>query len=269
MKTLLAAVVVIGLAAVAGAVIVGTRVFDGTVVKEPYERGIAWDEERRRQAASGLQVRVVESSFITGENEIVLLVLDRNGNPFPEQELLVQVSRPASTTHDRAYRALRQDDGSFRASVDLPLRGRWDLVVVVEGGEGSLRFSGSVYAGEKEPGPNSSCDLDAGPCAAELEGSGMEVAFDVGPKPLRTMVPLEFTVATGGEVNGSGEDVFVDLTMPGMFMGENTVRLEPAGERLWKGRGVIVKCPSGGKIWRAVVSVPGRGNAAFTFEVDR
>jgi len=269
MKILLAAVVVIGLAAVTGAVIVGTRVFDGTVVKDPYERGIAWDEDHERQAASGLQVSVVESSFVTGENEVALLVLDGSGKPFAGEAVSVEASRPASSAHDRTYRAIRRDDGTYRTLVDLPLRGQWDFTVVIEGGEGSLRFRRSIYAGERETGQRSSCDLDAGPCMAVMEETGEEVAFDITPKPLRTMVPLQFTVGVGGEDDDAAGDVIVVLSMPGMFMGENTVRLGSAGERLWKGKGVIVRCPSGGKIWQAMVSVPGRGSAAFTFEVDR
>jgi len=269
MKTLLAVIVVIGLAAVAGAVIVGTRVFDGTVVKEPYERGIAWDVERERQAASGLQVSVVEASFVTGENELAVLVLDRNGQPFAGDAVSVEASRPASSAYDRTYRAVRRDDGTFRTLVHLPLRGRWNLTVVVEGKNGSLRFRRSIYAEEKMAGVRSSCDLDAGPCMAVMEETGTEVAFDISPKPLRTMAPLQFTVAVSGEAYDAAGDVIVGLSMPGMFMGENTVRLETAGERLWKGKGVIVRCPSGRKAWQAVVSVPGRGTAAFTFEVEQ
>jgi hypothetical protein len=54
-----------------------------------------------------------------------------------------------------------------------------------------------------------------------------------------------------------------------MYMGENVVRLAPAGEGRWRGRGVIVKCPSGRRAWRATVRVPPLGEAAFDFEADR
>jgi nitrogen fixation protein FixH len=268
MKTLLTAVVVIGLAAVAGAVIVGTRVFDGTVVEDPYERGIAWDEDHARLASSGLRAELVGKSFRTGENLVSLNVFQRE-EPFEGKSVTVEVSRPSSTAHDRTFTALRGMDGVFRAMIDLPLQGNWDLVLVVDGEEDPVRIRRRIYVGAKTPvEPSPPCDLNAGPCVAVLGESGTEVAFDMRPKPLKTMVPLQFTLATGAADFAAG-DVSVDLSMPGMFMGENKVRLEPAGEGLWKGRGAIVRCPSGRNVWRAVVSVPGRGNAAFTFEVDR
>ena len=269
MKTLLASVVIIGLAAVAGAVIVGIRVFDGTVVKEPYERGIAWDEERARLASSGLRVDIIERSFHTGENLISFNVL-RGDTPFEGKSITVQTGRPSSSAHDRTFTASRGLDGVFRTMVDLPLQGRWDLIVVVDGEEGPIHFRRGIYVRAKTPPERPApCDLNAGPCVAVIAPSGTEVVLDITPKPLRTMVPLQFTVALGGESDDTAGDVIVEFTMPGMFMGDNTVRLESAGERLWRGSGVIVRCPSGRKTWQAGISIPGRGNAAFTFEVDR
>ena len=34
-----------------------------------------------------------------------------------------------------------------------------------------------------------------------------------------------------------------------------------------KGQGVIVRCPSGKRIWRATVTLPSIGNVDFTFDV--
>lgn len=268
MRTVLAAVVCIGLAAVAGAVIVGTRVFDGTVVEHPYERGIAWDRERERLAASGLEVDLVERSFRTGENLVTLRILHR-GKPLPEKAVPIEMTRPATTAHDRTFTARRGLDGLFRALVDLPLEGRWDLFVVVDRGNGPFRFRREAYAVKAEKqGSRLPCDLDLGPCVAGLGEAAADLAFDISPKPVKTMAPLEFTVALPAGF-AAVREITVDLTMPGMYMGENTVRLRPSGEGLWKGEGTIVRCPSGRKAWRAEITVPGRGTAAFVFEVDR
>ena len=52
-------------------------------------------------------------------------------------------------------------------------------------------------------------------------------------------------------------------------MGENTVALAPPGEGPSRGRGAIVRCPSGRRLWRATVQVPPLGEVAFDFETDR
>ncbi len=66
-----------------------------------------------------------------------------------------------------------------------------------------------------------------------------------------------------------GADVRISLSMPGMYMGENVVRLAPQAAGVYQGTGVIVRCPSGKTTWQAAVSVR-RGaameTAAFVFE---
>jgi hypothetical protein len=52
----------------------------------------------------------------------------------------------------------------------------------------------------------------------------------------------------------------VAFTMPGMEMGQNRARLEPARDG-WRGSAVLVRCPSGRKGWLAEVSVATRGGA--------
>jgi nitrogen fixation protein FixH len=268
MRILLAAVVAVGLAAVAGAVIVGTRVFDGTVVESPYERGIAWDRERSEVISSGLQVSLLGNSFRTGDNLAAFRVL-RHGRPFRGTSIAVVRSRPSSASHDRTFTAPRGVDGIFRAMVDLPLQGHWELVAVVEEKEGSVRFPHSVYAEKRlSAKPSLPCDLNRGPCTALLQGSGRELAFDIAPKPVKTMAPLEFSVALGPG-GAPKEAITIRLSMPGMYMGENSVQLQPNADGLWRGEGVIVRCPSGRKNWRAEITVPGEGTTVLAFEVDR
>jgi len=36
---------------------------------------------------------------------------------------------------------------------------------------------------------------------------------------------------------------------------------------VYEGKGVIVKCPSGHRVWRATVTVPDLGKAEFIFDV--
>jgi hypothetical protein len=67
------------------------------------------------------------------------------------------------------------------------------------------------------------------------------------------MRELEVEVRRGGTAG----DVSVSFAMAGMDMGDNTVRLSPAGEGRYRGKAVLVRCPGGRKDWVATVRVRG------------
>lgn len=120
------------------------------------------------------------------------------------------------------------------------------------------------------PGARTDCDIQRGPCFLTT-GSGTEVTFDITPRPVKAMSEVLFTVTISK--NGrpvSGATVTLDLTMPGMIMGKNSPQLLPGKDGQYAGKGVIVRCPSGRKIWKSQVAVTkdqGIETASFIFEV--
>ena len=55
-----------------------------------------------------------------------------------------------------------------------------------------------------------------------------------------------------------------------MFMGQNVIGLNHLRDGIYEGKGVIVRCPSGKKIWRASVAIHRAGNESvvdYIFEV--
>jgi len=52
-----------------------------------------------------------------------------------------------------------------------------------------------------------------------------------------------------------------------MDMGPNRVELRPVKENVYEGQGVIVRCPSGRRTWKATVTLPESGKAEFVFDV--
>ena len=107
------------------------------------------------------------------------------------------------------------------------------------------------------------CDVHKGPCSATL--SGAEVILEINPKPVRAMQDLTFIVTlTEGTAATS---LILDLGMPGMKMGRNRVILKPAGKSVFSGNGVIVRCPSGRRTWKASLLVPEKGTVEFIFDV--
>lgn len=114
------------------------------------------------------------------------------------------------------------------------------------------------------------CRIDAGACTRAV--GTLSVLFDITPKPVKVMREVTFTVT----VQDGGRPVTdallsVGLTMPGMYMGKNVVRLAHRGNGVYEGNGVIIRCPSGKKMWKASVSLQRGGavkTASYIFEVQ-
>ena len=67
------------------------------------------------------------------------------------------------------------------------------------------------------------------------------------------------------EVTNDGETIWI--YMPAMNMGRNRVSLKLNDKDVYQGFGVIVRCKSGHRTWRATVDFPGIGKADFIFDV--
>lgn len=129
---------------------------------------------------------------------------------------------------------------------------------------GALLYARSAGSeGTAASASEADCDIQHGGCVREV--AGRTVGFDISPKPVRAMTDLTFRVSIDGDPPEAPP--FIDLDMPDMFMGLNRVRLEPAGDGVYEGEGVIVRCPSGIPLWQATVTLPGVGEARFRFNV--
>ncbi len=109
------------------------------------------------------------------------------------------------------------------------------------------------------------CDLHAGPCTQLL--SENTVTLEVTPRPVKAMQDLAFKVTLNGNLPADIKLPYIDLGMPGMHMGPNRVKLKSTGKATYEGLGVIVKCPSGRRTWRATITLPDAGHADFIFDV--
>jgi hypothetical protein len=108
--------------------------------------------------------------------------------------------------------------------------------------------------------PPPACDVGSAPCAAALPGGG-EVRLDAGPRPLRTMQELALRVDLGAGAADEA-DVSISFSMAGMSMGENRSRLARTAPGRFEGKGILVRCPSGGRGWLADVEVRSPGAPA-------
>jgi len=107
------------------------------------------------------------------------------------------------------------------------------------------------------------CDIQHNSCIQKL--SGTVVILDINPKPVKTMKDLKFRIILRGQQ--PMEAPYIDLGMPDMKMGPNRVLLRSLGKGVYEGKGTIVRCLSGKKIWKATVTVPSLGVVEFIFDV--
>jgi len=120
-----------------------------------------------------------------------------------------------------------------------------------------------MFAEENASPEMVTCNFDRGSCTASV--SGCTVTLDIIPKPVEAMKDLTFRITLVGKQPSAPP--FIDLGMPGMQMGSNQVALEPVSAGVYEGKGIIVRCPSGKRTWRAAVIIPGIGKVNFIFDV--
>lgn len=146
MKLVIVIVTIIGLAAVIGAIVVGTRSFDGTVVDKPYDRGLVWDAEQRQRRESGLSIEMNNRPVRVGRNDISFRVSQKEGQTLSGTTVNVMVSRPSTRAYDRTYTAAGLKGGLYMASIDLPLYGYWDAKIAVSANEKIVTFEQKLFA---------------------------------------------------------------------------------------------------------------------------
>jgi hypothetical protein len=125
-------------------------------------------------------------------------------------------------------------------------------------------FKCVAMAEGKEEDSGKECDVHKTSCTKIM--TDCTVTLDIDPKPVKAMTDLTFTVILSGKKPSANP--YIDLGMPGMKMGPNYVKLKEAtGKNTYEGTGIIVRCPSGRRTWKAAVTVPDVGTAEFVFDV--
>ncbi len=145
MKVFLVIVVAAVVAATAAMIIVGSRTFEGTVVKDPYGTGLRWDEIQRRRRESGWNVVFLPRHATAGRNDIVLSARDRNGRPLSGATVVLRLEGPPPDEAIREAPAIEGSDGNFHAVIDIPLRGSWRATITVTHGGRNMEFEEALY----------------------------------------------------------------------------------------------------------------------------
>ncbi|MDA8082505.1 MAG: FixH family protein [Nitrospiraceae bacterium] len=145
MKALIVFVTAVALTAVIGAIVIGSRSFEGIVTKHPYETGIAWDRTRHERIESGWGVRINGESIHTGDVSLPITVTDRENHALTGAAVTVTLSRPASAAYDATYAAVESVPGIYTAAARFPLYGYWDVKITVSHDKKRVSFDKRLY----------------------------------------------------------------------------------------------------------------------------
>lgn len=129
MKTLVIVVIIIGLSAVMGSIIIGRFVFDGKVVDAPYETGLRYDEIEALRAQ--LNFDIENRNLSIGDNEIIFTLKDKYVRPITDPQIRLIISRPSTFAYDREYPVYFVESGKYKTRVQFPLHGYWDIKVSI------------------------------------------------------------------------------------------------------------------------------------------
>jgi len=148
MKALIIFVIIVGLAAVAGSIFVGVKGFDGTVTENPYETGLRWDDAQKKMHELGWSVEILNKEFTSGDNDVLISILDKNNTPLALTDIALRISRPATATYNKNFDIIQVKDGVYLARLNFPLFGYWDIGIHVSSVGDTLYFEKRVFVKE-------------------------------------------------------------------------------------------------------------------------
>lgn len=266
MKIVIAIVAALALGAVVGAVWVGMNSFERTVVADPYESGIHHDADRRKAQALGWNVAVDEGALRASPQAALAVTLTgKGGAPIDDAEVLFRVSRAGTSRFDASAKATLAGPGRYAAVLPMTEAGFWDLDVVVRQGQESITVGKWIHVAA-EIGEGAHCDAGVRSCAATA--GPIRLVLDLSPRPPLPLKEIEATVRLvrdGAPL--AGAEVTVELSMPGMFMGDNRIATKAGPDGRYSGKGVLLRCASGRRDWAAevVIRIPGAPEARARF----
>jgi nitrogen fixation protein FixH len=145
MKALIAIIIIVGLAAIAGPIIFGIKSFDGTVTENAYEKGLVWDDLQKKKTGLGWNVQIGGGKLRTGDNDMIIYTNDRDGSPLSGSSISVMIARPGISRYDRDVDSVKLKEGIYRVKVNFPVYGYWDVIIEVTNENNNLSFTKRIY----------------------------------------------------------------------------------------------------------------------------
>lgn len=106
--------------------------FSGLYTPKPRERGLHYNSvvaEQKSRDALGWRI---DATWRAESSRLEVVVFDAAGQPLGSARAFVELVRPAEKKMPVGVTLDTAGDGKFAGYVDLPMRGNWDLDIVVE-----------------------------------------------------------------------------------------------------------------------------------------
>ncbi len=94
------------------------------------------------------------------------------------------------------------------------------------------------------------CDLQQGACHVELSNGRLQL--EAGPRPLRSLSPLNLALGLEGV---EASRIRVDLQGAEMYMGINRFELQRGSDARWHGQTELAVCTTGSMLWQLTVEI--------------
>lgn len=127
-------------------ILVGSNRFDGTVVEKPYETGLDWDKTQSQKSRLAWSIDINTKGYRVGRNNVCITVRDREGRSLRQAAVTVKLTRPETIRYDRTYLTDEQQNGDYRATIDLTSYGNWDMLISVQNGADKTDFRAPIFA---------------------------------------------------------------------------------------------------------------------------
>jgi nitrogen fixation protein FixH len=120
----------------------------GLETESAYDKGLAYNrtiEEAAAQATLGWRVGLTLAQPAARTLSVGLTLADRHGNLIANAAVDAALVRPTHVGYDRTVEVPHRHGGEYRAEVELPLAGQWDVRLRIEGAGGVWRENRRVY----------------------------------------------------------------------------------------------------------------------------
>jgi nitrogen fixation protein FixH len=123
----------------------------GLVTTDAYDKGVAYQraiEAEKREEALGWSIDLSVEHPRPKRADVTVSVTDDRGRPLDADRVRVGFVRPTQEGYDSLHTLTALGGGKFAKSVQLPLKGLWELRIEAEKGRDAVRVSRRITVTE-------------------------------------------------------------------------------------------------------------------------
>lgn len=123
----------------------------GLVTTDAYDKGVAYQEAidaEKREQALGWSIDLSVDSPQPKRADVLISVTDDQGRPLDADRVRVGFVRPTQEGYDSLHTLNAVGGGKYAKSIQLPLKGLWELRIEAEKGADAYRVSRRITLNE-------------------------------------------------------------------------------------------------------------------------